>query len=92
MNMISFHSPILYIDPLKWWRDSLSKAVYMFIDIFAQASFYPLFSMLFGYGLVIMMERSQKKRVNFYVIVVRRLFLLFLIGVIHAFLSGMGIF
>ncbi|UQD51371.1 DUF418 domain-containing protein [Bacillus methanolicus] len=90
VNMISFHSPILYIDPLKWWRDSLSKAVYMFIDIFAQASFYPLFSMLFGYGLVIMMERSQKKRVNFYVIVVRRLFLLFLIGVIHAFFIWHG--
>jgi uncharacterized protein len=90
VNMISFHSPFLYIDPMKWWNDSLSKAAYTFIDIFAQASFYPLFSMLFGYGLVILMERSKQKQVNFYVIAARRLFLLLLIGIIHAFLIWHG--
>lgn len=90
VNMISFHSPFLYIDPMKWWNDTLSKAAYSFIDIFAQASFYPLFSMLFGYGLVILMERSQRKQVNFYMIAIRRLFLLLLIGMIHAFFIWHG--
>ncbi|EIJ81905.1 hypothetical protein PB1_03160 [Bacillus methanolicus PB1] len=90
VNMLFFHSPILYIDPMKWWNDSFSKAVYTFIDIFAQASFYPLFSMLFGYGLVILMDRSQQKKVNFYKIAARRLFLLLLIGMIHAFFIWHG--
>ena len=65
VNMLSFHSPLLYIDPLKWWQDPLDKGIYVFIDIFAQASFYPLFSMLFGYGLVMLRERAQLKEIFF---------------------------
>src|SRR3954452_18852034 len=65
VNMLSFHSPLLYIDPLKWWKDPLDQGVYVFIDIFVQASFYPLFSMLFGYGLVLLRERAQLKGISF---------------------------
>lgn len=90
VNMISFHSPSLNIDPLTWWDDSLSKAASVFIDIFAQASFYPLFSLLFGYGLVILFERSEKKQLNFYLIAARRLFFLLAIGMIHAFFVWYG--
>lgn len=90
VNMLSFHSPLLYIEPLKWWSDSLDKAVYIFIDVFFQASFYPLFSMLFGYGLVIMWEKGQQKRSAIFPILWRRLFLLMLIGLSHAFLIWHG--
>jgi uncharacterized protein len=90
VNMLSFHSPYLYIDPLRWWQDSFDKGIYVLIDIFAQASFYPLFSMLFGYGLVMLRERSQLKEVSFIPIVLRRLSLLLVIGLIHAFFIWHG--
>lgn len=90
VNMLSFHSPFLYIDPLQWWQDPLDQGVYVFIDIFVQASFYPLFSMLFGYGLVMLRERAQQKELSFMPIAFRRLSMLLVIGLIHAFLIWHG--
>ncbi|PLR78880.1 hypothetical protein CU633_03565 [Bacillus sp. V3-13] len=90
VNMMSFHSPILYIDPLQWWNDPADKAVYILIDVFAQASFYPLFSLLFGYGLVILRERLLARQAKFAPIALRRLFLLLVMGIIHAFLIWHG--
>jgi uncharacterized protein len=90
VNMMAFHSPFLYIDPIKWWDDPTDQTVYAAIDILAQASFYPLFSMLFGYGLVILRDRAIVKGVNFHFIAVRRLGMLLLIGIIHAFLIWEG--
>ncbi len=90
VNMLSFHSPFLYIDPLKWWKDPLDQGLYVFIDIFVQASFYPLFSMLFGYGLVMLRERAQLKGTPFIPIAFRRLSLLLIMGLIHAFFIWHG--
>ncbi|WP_338472115.1 DUF418 domain-containing protein [Niallia sp. XMNu-256] len=90
VNMLSFHSPLLYIEPLEWWQEPFDKWVYMFIDIFIGASFYPLFSMLFGYGLVMSWDRARKRGINFYPIIFRRLFLLLIIGLTHAFLIWHG--
>jgi uncharacterized protein len=84
VNMLSFHSPFLYIEPLEWWEDPLDQGIYMFIDIFIQASFYPLFSMLFGYGLVMLSEKTQQKGLSFYPIALRRLFFLLIVGLAHA--------
>lgn len=90
VNMMSFHSPLLYIDPLTWWDGSLEKATYTFIDVFAQASFYPLFSLLFGYSLVLIRDKAQSRGLNFPVLAVRRLFMLLVIGVFHAFFVWHG--
>lgn len=84
VNMLSFHSPILYLEPFSWWNRSLDKATYIGIDVFAQGSFYPLFSFLFGYGLVILYARSVMRGVSFYSIAFRRLFMLLAIGIVHA--------
>ncbi|MGM0971730.1 MAG: DUF418 domain-containing protein [Bacillota bacterium] len=90
VNMLSFHSPYLYIDPFEWWDSPADKGTYAFIDIFVQASFYPLFSMLFGYGLVILRERAMAKGLGFGGMAARRFSLLLLIGIIHAFLIWHG--
>lgn len=90
VNMLSFHSPYLYIDPFEWWDSPADKGAYAFIDIFVQASFYPLFSMLFGYGLVILRERAMAKGLGFGGMAARRFSLLLLIGIIHAFLIWHG--
>ncbi|MEH7444458.1 DUF418 domain-containing protein [Bacillus sp. JJ1122] len=90
VNMISFHSPYFYIDPEKWWHGTLNLFTYRFIDIFVQASFYPLFAMLFGYGLVILRERTLEKGIRFNQLAIRRLSILLFMGLIHAFFIWEG--
>lgn len=90
VNMISFHSPYFYIDPENWWQGTLNLVTYRFIDIFVQASFYPLFAMLFGYGLVILRERTLQKGISFTPLALRRLSILLLMGLLHAFFIWEG--
>lgn len=90
VNMLSFHSPFSYIDPLDWWRDPGDQAVYTFIDIFVQASFYPLFAMLFGYSFIILRERVLQKGLSFTPIAVRRFFFLLVLGLFHGFFIWFG--
>lgn len=90
VNMLSFHSPILYLDPLSWWEKPVDKASYMVVDVLAQGSFYPLFSLLFGYGLVLLYDRTMKRGQSFYPIAFRRLFMLLAIGIVHAVLIWHG--
>lgn len=89
VNMISFHSPLSYYNPYEWFKyDDL--IVFTWLDIFVQGSFYPIFAMMFGYGMVIMQERSKIKGTSFWKISIRRLTALMLIGIIHAFLIWYG--
>ncbi|RDU35645.1 DUF418 domain-containing protein [Neobacillus piezotolerans] len=90
VNMLSFHSPYVFIDPLAWWNKGIDRITYVFIDVFAQASFYPLFSMLFGYGLMLMRERAIGRGANFRVFSARRLSFLLAVGIVHAFLVWPG--
>ncbi|WP_043933107.1 DUF418 domain-containing protein [Bacillus sp. EB01] len=90
VNMMSFHSPFMFIDPLEWWESGLDRIVYIGIDIFAQASFYPLFSMLFGFGLELTRERVLERGGSFSSLALRRLLFLLVVGVIHAFFIWPG--
>jgi uncharacterized protein len=89
-NMLAFHSPMLYLNPYVWWSTKSDQTIYSFIDFFVQASFYPLFALLFGFGLMIMRERSVSKGFNFTPIAIRRLSMLLVIGCIHAFFIWHG--
>jgi uncharacterized protein len=84
VNMLSFHSPVLYIDPFVTWTTPSDRLFYTLIDLFIQGSFYPLFSFLFGYGFVILRERTIDKGGSFPVIAIRRLLFLMMIGWAHA--------
>jgi uncharacterized protein len=90
INMISFHSPFLYFDPYTWWKTPEDTALFPWIDVLVQASFYPLFAMMFGYGLGIQQQRATMKGTSFYQFGVRRLLILLGIGCIHAFLIWSG--
>jgi uncharacterized protein len=90
VNMMSFHSPTLYINPLQWWTSSVDHFTYILIDLFFQASFYPLFSLLFGYSLAIFRERVLEKKLPFSKVIVRRFCFLFVVGLIHAFFIWHG--
>lgn len=89
INMISFHSPFGYYNPYEWWQYG-DLAVFTWLDIFVQASFYPIFAMIFGYGMVIMQKRSALKGISFYKISIRRLIVLLVIGILHAFFVWHG--
>jgi uncharacterized protein len=89
-NMLDFHSPMLYLNPYVWWSTKSDQTIYSIIDFFVQASFYPLFALLFGFGLMIIRERSLSRGYAFTPIAIRRLILLLLIGCIHAFFIWHG--
>lgn len=91
VNMAHFSYPDMYLSLVgknnffteNWGAlDHLTRG---FLDIFVQAKFITMFSFLFGFGMVIMMERAKAKGEKFVPIYLRRLFVLFGFGVIHAF-------
>ncbi|WP_100333900.1 DUF418 domain-containing protein [Bacillus alkalisoli] len=90
VNMLAFFSPFIYINPNEYWTHQTDIWALSFIDIFAQASFYTLFSFLFGYGFIIFTTRLQEKGLSVGKYFSRRLFVLLIIGCIHAFLIWHG--
>ncbi len=90
INMPTYHSPFSYIDPYSWFDGKWDTEVFTFLDIFVQASFYPLFSMLFGYGLAMQFVKAQRTGNRFAAIATRRLLFLLILGLVHAFLIWYG--
>ncbi|WP_077589828.1 DUF418 domain-containing protein [Planococcus lenghuensis] len=90
VNMLAFHTPFSYIDSYSFFEAPADRAAFKYIDVFVQTSFYPLFSMLFGYGLAIQFMRAEKRGQAFLPLAVRRLLVLLVFGMIHAFLIWYG--
>lgn len=90
VNMPTFHSPFLYLDSYTYWPSKTDQILASFVDLFAQSSFYPLFSFMFGYGAIIISDRSKEKGISFPNIFTKRLALILLFGCIHAFLIWNG--
>jgi uncharacterized protein len=68
----------------------VDKGAAVLIRILAQAKFYPLFSLLFGWGMVIQMDRASQRGITFVPFYGRRLAVLLLIGLVHAILIWHG--
>ncbi|MBM7693999.1 uncharacterized protein JOC77_003443 [Peribacillus deserti] len=68
----------------------MDRMIYIGIDILAQASFYPLFAFLFGFGAVIISERTSQKGLSYPSVFSRRLLILLFMGGVHAFLIWHG--
>ncbi|MFD2804219.1 DUF418 domain-containing protein [Litchfieldia salsa] len=90
VNMPSFNSPMLHLQPESWWPSQIDQMTLQFIDLFAQANFYTLFSFLFGFGMVLFQKRVVIKGYSFSLLVTRRLLVLLIIGCIHAFFIWHG--
>ncbi|MGC8227483.1 DUF418 domain-containing protein [Pseudobacillus badius] len=90
VNMLSFHSPYFYYDPFEWWKEAENFWHYRWIDILVQASFYPLFAMMFGFGTAMQRENAMKRGQSFTPIGIRRFSFLLIIGILHAFLIWPG--
>ena len=89
-NMIHFQSPYLYMDPYTWFSSPGDAATFKGIDIFVEGSFYPIFAMLFGYGLNMQYEKTLANGSAFAPMMARRLAILLGIGVIHALFVWSG--
>ncbi|KMJ57864.1 hypothetical protein AB685_13565 [Bacillus sp. LL01] len=90
VNMPSFFSPMLYVNMKTYWSETRDIVVMNGVDILAQASFYTLFSFLFGYGFIIFANRVAEKNLSVPKYFSRRLVVLLVIGVIHAFFIWHG--
>lgn len=88
-NMLLYHTPYLYIDPYSFFTSG-DEETFKWIDIFVQGSFYPIFALLFGYGLNMQYEKSIERGVPFAKLMTRRLGILLLFGLVHALLIWSG--
>lgn len=89
-NMLTFHSPYFYIDPHTYFSTPGDQFSYKIISIFIEASFYPIFAMLFGYGLQMQYEKSVVNKTPFAPIMAKRLAILMAFGLIHALFIWSG--
>nr|WP_301285974.1 DUF418 domain-containing protein [Lysinibacillus endophyticus] len=91
VNMFAFYLPMPHILDLNYWFTEAMDIIWQQnLDIYVQSSFYPLFSMLFGYGLAMQFMKSQETGVNFYKFAPKRLVILLILGLLHAFLIWWG--
>lgn len=91
VNVPAFNAPFfLYGGEGKYWSSPSDHVTQAIIDIFFQASFYTLFSFLFGFGMQIIVERLREKGLNYKYLLFRRLLVLIGFGLIHAFLIWHG--
>ncbi|WP_025028603.1 DUF418 domain-containing protein [Caldalkalibacillus mannanilyticus] len=91
VNMDFFNSPIyLELVGLSTSQHGLDEVIRLGIEFFAVGNFYTMFSFLFGFGFMIFMTRAEERGRNAASLYRRRLFFLFLFGLVHAFLFWAG--
>lgn len=91
VNMAYFKTPMmLQVAHVRWWPDPLNVTITTLIRFFAEQKFIMIFSLLFGLGMAIQMERADARGAPFVPVWVRRIFILLAIGWCHAFLVWFG--
>ncbi|MCL2040927.1 MAG: DUF418 domain-containing protein [Bacteroidales bacterium] len=91
-NMAWFSSPALYFEILgkDMWTGAWDTTTSSFINLLVSGKFYSMFSFLFGLGFAIFFERAMERTVKPKLLFYRRLFILLLIGLAHAFFIWYG--
>jgi len=92
MNVYAFAMPIAaYNNPLiMGGRDALNMAVWFFTHLLFDQKFMSIFSMLYGAGLVIMMNRAEARGTAFAPVFYRRSAWLLVLGLLHAYFIWFG--
>jgi uncharacterized protein len=87
-----FGTPTGYLTVLgkSMWTEVWDTTTSSFINLFVQGKFYTMFSFLFGLGFVIFFERAKAKVRRPTLLFYRRLFILLIIGLLHAFFIWHG--
>ncbi|KGR80576.1 DUF418 domain-containing protein [Ureibacillus manganicus] len=90
VNMFGFYLPMPHIDLQDWFREAMDIIWLQTLDIYVQSSFYPLFSMLFGYGIAMQYVKAENTGIRFYSFARKRMIILFVLGMIHALFIWWG--
>ena len=90
VNIFGFFTPQPHIQLATWYTEATDIIWHQLLDIYVQSSFYPLFAMLFGYGIAMQFLKAKANDTKFYGFVSRRIVLLFVIGMLHAVLIWWG--
>ncbi len=91
VNMALFAGPLqalLLAEP--WWPARHDRMATFAIRALAEGKFYALFSMLFGFGMAIQMQRARARGRRFVGVYLRRLLVLLAIGLLHGLLLWYG--
>jgi uncharacterized protein len=92
INIYSFALPavVLKNPPLAGGFAGVDLATWIVTHMFFYHKFMPIFSMLFGGGMILLASRLESKGVSVRGIYYRRILLLFLFGLCHAYLLWIG--
>ncbi len=91
VNLMFFFNtpPTLHMTGFQW-PGPANRIVEKATEFFAMGKFYTLFSFLFGLGFSVQLMRGEARGVNVVPIYRRRLFVLFLFGLVHGLLIWFG--
>ncbi|MGD7009105.1 DUF418 domain-containing protein [Metabacillus sp. 84] len=90
VNILDFSGPALYRNSLIHSTGAADRIAEVFVFVFAQTSFYPMFAFLFGAGAVMFYSRLEARGQSPSRYFSRRMTGLLIIGVLHAFLIWHG--
>ncbi|MBQ0137737.1 MAG: DUF418 domain-containing protein [Kurthia sp.] len=90
VNILAFNYPINYIRLPEFLTTPGDLASEKLLTIFVQGSFYPLFAWLFGYGLQMQRTKAISLQQGFWKFGSKRLAILAVIGLLHAFFIWYG--
>ncbi|MCG3089399.1 DUF418 domain-containing protein [Sporosarcina cyprini] len=83
-----------FVNVLAFWSSNINLSesqydiwVQRFLYLFVEGRFYAIFSFLFGLGLWIFLSRAKQKNDNPYILFIRRMFILGLLGAFHELLN-----
>ena len=89
-NMLVFHTPYFYIDPHTYFTTPSDVMSFKIVNIFVEASFYPIFAMMFGYGLNMQYEKAIAANRPYAPVMAKRMGILMAFGLIHALFIWSG--
>lgn len=85
VNMPTFFHPVLFLPsgglPVEY--TAMDEWIRLFFNMFVQTKFYTIFSFLFGVGFYLFMQRADQKKLPLYRMFGRRVFVLFVMGMLH---------
>lgn len=91
VNMPLMNAPLVTIlSDVKLWTDLPNQIAMLFIKLFFESKFYVLFSLLFGYGFWLFINKSMHDGKSIIPVYRRRVFFLLLFGIAHMTLLWPG--
>ncbi|MGJ9382110.1 DUF418 domain-containing protein [Salipaludibacillus sp. CF4.18] len=90
VNMLAFQYGTFGYEYIYPDLNSTDQASHNMIEFLFQGSFYPIFSILFGFGATLMWQRAGQEDRPFYLVFLRRLVILAMMGTAHLYLIWDG--